>query len=235
MKKWVRILIAPIFLLGASMAQAADVTASRLGDSVFRDAWHAILSEAQLEVRMISAPRDVRRDMFARGELVLDCCSVPEWRDRDDEKAAQLWSYPFFYTVDHLILQAGRSYDLPDPTDLLGYKVGIVQGFSYRLDDRFGSTLSRVSLDEVFELVATGGADMTIANHQEFRRRQALKPRPLVLGPAHHELGLMARVHKSRPDLLVRLNDAIRRLKASGQIAALTGARLRAGAVPDDE
>ncbi|WP_417462518.1 substrate-binding periplasmic protein [Kordiimonas sp.] len=215
-------------------AQASDVAkASRIGDSVFRDVWHAILDEAGIDVELIAAPRDVRRDMFVRGELVLDCCSVPDWRAREDEKQTQLWTSPFFYTVDHLIIQEGKEYDLPDPTDLSAYRVGVVQGFAYRRDATFGDVVVRVSLGEVFEAVARGEADLTIANHQEFRRRQKLNPLPLVLGPVHHRLGLRARVHKTRADLLPRLEAAIKALNANGRIAHLTGARLRDMKVPE--
>lgn len=223
-----------VFLMGllvspvSALADGADaVAASRIGDSVFRDVWHAILTEAQIKVDLVAAPRDVRRNMFVRGELVLDCCSVPDWRARADEKRVQLWTSPFFYTVDHLILTEGREYDLPDPTDLSAYKVGVVQGFTYRRDATFGGTLVRVSLGEVFAAVARGEADLTIANHQEFRRRQKLNPLPLVLGPEHHRLTLRARLHKSRADLMPRLEAAIKNLKADGRIARLTGARLR--------
>jgi hypothetical protein len=209
-------------------AMAEDpVPASRIGDSVFRDVWHAILEDAGIETRLIAAPRDVRRDMFVRGELVLDCCSVEAWRNRPDEIAVQLWTSPFFYTVDHLILREGREYHLPDPDDLTAFKVGIVQGFAYKQDSHFGPVVSRVSLGEVFEAVASGEADLTIANHQEFRRRQRLNPLPLVLGPEYHRLALKARVHRSRADLLPRIEAAIARLQKSGRIAVLTGARLR--------
>ncbi len=217
------------FLLASAVTANAEdrITASRIGDSVFRDVWHAILEDAGIEAELIAAPRDVRRDMFVRGELVLDCCSVEAWRNRPDEIEAQLWTSPFFYTVDHLILQEGRDYDLPDPDDLTAYRVGVVQGFAYKKDSHFGSTVSRVSLGEVFEAVASGDADLTIANHQEFRRRQKLNPLPLVLGPEYHRLALKARVHRSRADLLPRLEAAITRLKANGRIATLTGVRLR--------
>jgi ABC-type amino acid transport substrate-binding protein len=212
-------------LRGAKAEEA--VPASRLGDSVFRDVWHAILAEAKIDAKLIAAPRDVRRQMFVDGTLVLDCCSVPAWRDTPAEQESQLWSTPFFYTVDHLILQQGRTYDLPDPRDLRAYRVAVVQGFSYRDDVLFGPKVVRVSLGEVFEAVARGQADLAIANNQEFRRRQQLRPRPLVLGPETHRLALMARIHKSRPDLQARLNTAIATLKENGRIAVLTGVRLR--------
>lgn len=216
-----------MFFATQSPIKAEAVPVSRLGDSVFRDVWHAILADAGIDAEFVSAPRDVRRDMFVRGELVLDCCSVAAWRNREDEQQVQLWSKPFFYTVDHLILQRGRKYELEDPNDLRGFTVGVVQGFAYREDTRFGKTVSKVSLGEVFTLVATGKADMTIANHQEFRRRQKLDPKPLVLGPEYHRLALKARVHRSRPDLLARMDAAITRLKQQGEIARLTGIRLR--------
>ncbi|MFC3052647.1 substrate-binding periplasmic protein [Kordiimonas pumila] len=217
---------ASVSFSGALQAENS-VKASRLGDSVFRDVWHAILDKAGIEAEMIAATRDIRRDMFARGELVLDCCSVPAWRSRPEEVAAQLWSEPFFYTADHLILHKDRTYDLPNPLDLRSYRVGVVQGFAYAEDTLFGEKVIRPSLADVFQSVVNEEADLTIANHQEFWRRQKLAPKPLVLGPVYHELALMARVHNSRPDLLARVNEAIRELKNTGQITILTGARIR--------
>lgn len=203
------------------------ITASRLENSVFRDAWHAILSEADLEPEMVDMAHEKRRQMFVQGDLILDCCSVKIWRERPEEKAVQLWSKPFFYTVDHLILQEGRQYDLGSPTKLQAYRVGVVHGFTYPSEESFGVRVERTTLAEVFDAIARGEADLTIANHQEFRRQQKLKHRPLVLGPEHQRLFLRARVHKSRPDLLVRIDEAIEKLQSSGQIALLTGQRLR--------
>lgn len=223
-----RILIAALIsVFGTTVVAAEQIRASRIDKSAFRDAWHAILAEAGIESDLVAAPRDERRQMFVKGDLLLDCCSVEAWRNRPEEVDIQLWSDPFFYTVDHLILQAGRKYDLANPQDLRAYRVGVVQGFSYRNDQLFGARVERVSLGEVFDAVVTGKADLTIANHQEFQRRQKLSPRLLVLGPIHHRLALKARVHGSRPDLLARINDAIAALKADGRIVALTGTRLR--------
>ncbi|MCJ9428041.1 transporter substrate-binding domain-containing protein [Kordiimonas sp. A6E486] len=194
---------------------------------MFRDAWHAILKEAAIRIKPIAAPRDVRREMFVRGKIVLDCCSAPAWRNRADEQAVQLFSVPFFPIIDHLVLRKGHDYKLADPHDLRGVTVGIVQGFTYPGQDRFGKTVTAVSMGEVFDLVVEGRADLTIANAQEFARRQRLHPRPLVLGPEYSRMVLRVRVHKSRPDLLARINKAIAALKADGRINALTGYRLR--------
>ncbi|TNE62401.1 MAG: transporter substrate-binding domain-containing protein [Alphaproteobacteria bacterium] len=209
------------------VADDAPVPASQLGDSVFRDAWHAVLQEAKIEIAPVAAPRDVRRDMFVRGDILLDCCSVPEWRNRADEQAVQLFSDPFFLVVDHLILHEGRDYGHLDPADLSGWTVGAVQGFSFRDQQHFGGLVTAVSMGEVFDLVVAGKADLTIASNQEFYRRQRLAPRPLVLGPEYDRVVLRIRVHNSRPDLLVRINAAIAALKADGRINRLTGQRLR--------
>lgn len=211
-----------------AMADQVKVPASRLEASVFRDVWHAILDESGIRVTLVEVPgHEDRRQQFIEGKLLLDCCSIKEWRDRDEEKAVQLWSRPVFYTIDHLVLQAGRTYDLPNPLDLRAYKVAVVKGFSYQRDDLFGPRVELATINQVLDAVAAGQADLSIVNSQEFRRLQKLQRRPLVLGPMHNELVLRSRVHNSRPDLLKRINEAIERLQASGRIAALTGARLR--------
>lgn len=219
---------AAVFAVGPAVAEGERVPASRLEASVFRDVWHAILDESGIAVELVEiAGHEDRRRRFASGEVLLDCCSIKQWRDREDEMAVQLWSRPVFYTVDHLVLQDGRTYDLPDPTQLKAYKVAVVRGFSYQGDENFGPTIVLTTIEQVLDAVASGKADVTIVNSQEFRRLQAIKRRPLVLGPEHNELVLRARVHNSRPDLLVQIDEAIKRLQSSGRIAALTGARLR--------
>ncbi|SDE05162.1 substrate-binding periplasmic protein [Kordiimonas lacus] len=219
-------------LYGAAPVQAEGepIRASRLEASVFRDVWHAILEESAIPVELVEIPgHEDRRRRFVTGELVLDCCSIKQWRDSEEEIAVQLWSRPVFYTVDHLVLHDGRKYDLPDPTDLRAFKVAVVHGFSYQGDDLFGRTVVLATIEQVMDAVASGEADLTIVNSQEFRRLQKLKRRPLQLGPEHNELVLRARVHQSRPDLLAQINEAIKRLQSSGRIATLTGARLRSG------
>lgn len=221
------------FWLGAfvpGVACAADdaVLASRLEASVFRDVWHAILEDSGIDVQLVEvANHEDRRRSFASGQLLLDCCSIKAWRDRQEEISVQLWSRPIFYTIDHLVLQGGRTYDLPDPTNLKAYRVAVVRGFSYQREELFGPRVEYETISQVLDAVAAGQADVTIVNSQEFRRLQKMKRRPLVLGPEHYELILRARVHNSRPDLLAKIDAAIERLQASGRIAALTGARLR--------
>lgn len=211
-----------------AVADPGTVPASRLEASVFRDVWHAILDESGIAITLVEIPgHEDRRQKFISGTVVLDCCSIKEWRDRKEEIATQLWTRPVFYTVDHLVLQDGRTYDLPDPTNLKAFRVAVVKGFSYQKEDAFGPRVTFKTIDQVLDGVASGKADLTIVNSQEFWRLQKLKRRPLVLGPEHNELILRARVHNSRPDLLVQINEAIKRMQASGRIAALTGARLR--------
>ncbi len=217
-------------LIATTPAVAAEdrVLASRLEASVFRDVWHAILDEAGIKIELVEIPgHEDRRRRFVEGELLLDCCSVKAWRDREEEVAVQLWSRPIFYTVDHLVLQDGRTYDLPDPTQLQAFKVAVVRGFSYQGAEAFGPTVVTATIEQALDVVASGRADLTIVNSQEFQRLQKINRRPLILGAEHNELILRARVHKSRPDLLVQINEAIKQLQASGRIAQLTGARLR--------
>ncbi len=217
-------------LIAAIPAAAEDgrVLASRLEASVFRDVWHAILDESGIKVELVEIPgHEERRRSFTAGKVALDCCSIVEWRDRKEEVAVQLWSQPIFYTVDHLVMQDGRAYDLPDPTDLRAFRVAVVKGFSYQGEEAFGPKVVFATIGQVLDAVASGKADVSIVNSQEFRRLQKVKRRPLVLGPEHNELILRARVHNSRPDLLVRINGAIERLKENGKIALLTGQRLR--------
>ncbi|WP_374763311.1 substrate-binding periplasmic protein [Yunchengibacter salinarum] len=223
---WIALLL--FFWDGLTAATAAEpVPASRIGHSVYRDVWHAILDEAGIEARLIAAPRDVRRDMFIKGDLLLDCCSNPVWRERPEEKRLQHFTQPFAVIVDHLILHKERDYHLPDPTDLSAYKVALIRGFTYPSKLRFGETIRRVSMRDTFQAVADGEADMTVASTTEFQRRQQDWPRALKLGPVCDRVLLSGRVHEKARHLLPRINDAIERLKERGRIDRLTGQAVR--------
>lgn len=210
-----------------ALEEREPVAAGHIEESVFRDVWQAVLLKSGIEFSLVRVSHEERRNLFIEGTIQLDCCSVKAWRAREAEMAVQLWTRPLFYTVDHLILKAGRQYDIKDPAALSDYSVAVVDGFTYPAEASFGSRVVVPSIAAALKAVAEGEADLTIVNSQEFRRLQKLEGLPLIMGPEHHRLVLRARVHKSRADLLPVLNEAIEQLHASGEIAKLTGARLR--------
>ncbi|SDD36257.1 substrate-binding periplasmic protein [Kordiimonas lacus] len=197
--------------------------------SVFNDVWQAILKEADIQPEFVITTDDEKRRLFIEGALELDCCTIPEWRNRPEERAVQLYTSHFFYSALHIVHRPDLPIVYRAPEDLGAYRVSVVRGHDYVHGEFFGSTVLAGSIDEAFQMVADGYADMAIANKQELMFRKKGQSLPLVLGPELHTLAMRARVHKSRPDLLDRLNDAIARMKERGDINIAIGAAIRLG------
>ncbi len=227
---WNTIFILTLFfsLPAGNMAKANEsVPVASLSNSSFKDLWQAIVLEAGIEANFVTASRENRRSELVKGKLAMDCCSIPAWRSTAAEQAVQLYTDPIFYTTDHLILQKNRDYVGLNPLDLRAYKIAVVKGFSYVNEGSFGSVIEVPTMDDTYVLVASGKADMTIANSQEFWRRQRLQPYALMLGPVHDQVLLRARVHKNWAELLPQINDAIKRLRKSGKMDLLMAKRIR--------
>lgn len=223
-------LFCPI-VIDISSAEASrrenQVPVASLSNSSFKDLWQAIIVEAGIDANFVTASRKERRAALVAGTLAMDCCSIPAWRATPAEQAVQLYTDPIFYATDHLILQEGRVYDIPDPVNLMAFRIAVVSGFNYVGGEFFGEVIEVPTMDDTYRLVASGRADLTIANSQEFWRRQRLTPLPLILGPVHDQVLLGARVHKNWAALLPQINAAIKRLRKSGRMDILMAKRIR--------
>jgi len=215
---------ARLFFLACLLASAGLLPASagnqiRAGqsDSIeFDRVWSAILTEAGLDVEIVSAPHERKRDMFIKGEIILDCCAIPAWRQRPGEQAAQLFSDVFFQSAEHYVFRRGHGVDpVENAAELRFVKV---KGFVYDLKAPFGAVIEVHDIEEVLDHVASGEADIAIVNRQDFERRMRLKPRPLALGPVHTVADLRVRLHRSRADLMPAINRAIAALRSTGRI-----------------
>ncbi|MCJ9428042.1 substrate-binding periplasmic protein [Kordiimonas marina] len=220
--------LAVSMVLGAPRSWAAPIYV--VGDddlSAYSPAWHAILKEAGIDAQFITAQQAERRRLFVAGRLVADCCTIPEWRQRPEEQATQLYTNPFFYAVDHIVFKAGDPSPPTSGPDLRTRRVATVTGFDYVGGDNFGTRVETESMNAALAAVAEGRADAVIVNVQEFMRLQRMEHRPLTLGREYHRVNLRARVHKDYPQLVPRLNAAIVRLRRAGKVEALVGAALR--------
>jgi ABC-type amino acid transport substrate-binding protein len=194
-----------------------EVKAGQSDSIEFDRVWSAILTEAGLEAEIISAPHERKREMFIKGDIVLDCCAIPEWRQRPAEQATQLFSDVFFQSAEHYVFRRGHAVDPVENAAKLRFVK--VKGFVYDLKAQFGTVIEVHDIEEVLDHVASGEADIAIVNRQDYERRLRLKPRPLELGPVHTVADLRVRVHKSRADLLPALNEAIATLRTKGRVA----------------
>lgn len=221
------LLLSPLAFVPA--AQAEPLRVGLIDSTIYDDAIVAIVKEAGFEAEIIHETVDILREQFVRGELDMDCCSIPEWRTRADEAEVQLFSDHFFVAADHLIL--GPNVKKPAegaPLNLEGLRFAAVKGFNYTLDDQIRLRVPVDTIEDAFAALAHGRADVTVFGVQEFFRMQATNPLPVVLGPVTQRYGLRIRVHKDHVDQLPQLNAAIARMKSDGRIDALIGTALRA-------
>jgi len=212
-----------------NLAFAADeqVPVAILNDSVFTEVWRAIIEEAGIQAEFHTFPHDQARPAFVEGKVGLDCCSIPEWRSRDDERQVQIYTDPIFLESNHMIVRDGHTYDVPVTGELSGYRVAVVKGFTYEREELFGETIEAKTIGGAFDLVVSGKADLVFALRLEFVRSQRRNPRPLALGPIWSRALLRARVHRDWVRLLPKVNEAIQELKSSGQINYLVGKQIR--------
>ncbi|GHF19898.1 hypothetical protein GCM10017044_13340 [Kordiimonas sediminis] len=195
----------------------------RVGESysnLYSHVWTRVLDEAEINAEFVLPPHTRKRRMFVAGDLILDCCSAPVWRIEPEEVETQLHTIPLLNLQEVYVFRKGgvrpitmKSFEL--------LRIAIVRGFSYEQDEVFTNVIQGGTKRDALELVAAGRADFTIMDEREFKAYMDVSPLPLEIGGVHSSLPLTARVHKSRPDLLPRLNAAIKRLQDRGEIAAI--------------
>lgn len=213
-------LLAVFLLIGISTTARGETIPVGQSDSIeFDRVWWAILEQAGISASLSGQQFAKKRDLFVRGEILLDCCAISEWRERPEEKAVQLFSDPFFSSTEHFVTRADTSIDIVADADKLRFVM--VRGFTYPLEFQFESTIEASDIDEALDLLASGSADVGIASQRDFDRRMRLKSRPLQLGPVLWNVDLRIRVHKSRKDLLPKINEAIATLKQTNRIQAI--------------
>ena len=180
-----------------------------------------ILENADIDTTLVSAPLERKRRMFARGRIHVDCCTIPEWRQREDESAVQLFSQPFLTSNSSYVFHAMRPIIIARHSDLAEYRVATVRGFKYELASYFGETIPTESWASMLHLVDKGRADLAFVGNIVFHESQTSMRHNLRLGPVVANHALVIRVHKSRKDLLPRINRSIGELIANGTIARL--------------
>ncbi len=216
------------FLLPVSGVYAEDkVVAGISKQSVLRTAWRAILDETGLPIELKTLQAKDRRLQFVEGRIDLDCCSIPEWRTKPEEMAVQLYTEPFFVSAQFFIYHETMPFHYKTPADLKSKTIAVIRGHDHLHQEYFGDKVLVDDFRELFEAVSDGRADIAIVNEQEFKFQMSQYDFPVAQGDVFHRLAARARVHKSRADLLPKLNGAIKKLKSSGEINMLIGREMR--------
>ena len=199
------------------------VRAYDMRDSAYKAVWHRILQVAEITPQWVLSDGNLRRDQFVNGDILLDCCAPPEWREKPEEQAVQLFSSPVTTLTEYLVVRDDRDITSIDTANLSSYRIAGIRGFTYARRKDLGEVVDYTYFGDAMRAVASGEADMTIMGSTEFARRQRAEKLPLKLGPEFSRVLLRVRVHKDRAELLDQINAAIAHLKETGEINRLIG------------
>ena len=193
------------FLLPVGKVYAEDKVVAGISQySVLRSAWRAILDETGLPVEFKVSQAEARRVHFVEGRIVLDCCSIPEWRTRPAEVAVQLYTEPFFVSAQFFIYHETAPFRYKTPADLKSKTIAVIRGHDHLHQEYFGQKVLVNDFRELFEAVSDGSADIAIVNEQEFKFQMSQYDFPVAQGDVFHRLAARARVHKSRGRLVAK-------------------------------
>lgn len=201
---------------------------SQSGKNVFETSWVAILTESGLNINYIKADFIKRRELFNRGEIVLECCSIPAWHKNAEDQKTQLYTRPFFNTYEHIVHKEGVIIDVKNLEDLWARPVAFVKGFHYRGSEHFKNVVFYDTLAEAITAVSKGEVEFSMVNNQEFGKFQRQQNAfDLVLGDVWEHIPMAIRVRRDQAHLVPKINEAIKALRAKGTIARLVGISLR--------
>ncbi|MBL4787625.1 MAG: transporter substrate-binding domain-containing protein [Kordiimonadaceae bacterium] len=181
-------------------------------------AWKAITKEAGILVEAEEISHARRRRMFIEGYILIDCCMTPEWRDTPEENAVQLFTDVFYRSEEVYILRSGTDLRIKEPADLRALRVAVIRGFTYENAEYFGSVVPSKNINSLFTLVERGRAHVAIVSKVDFLHHMAQRSRALEVGGVESVVDMRIRVHKSRAELIPRLNAAIAKLKRAGTL-----------------
>ena len=187
---------------------------------IYLDVFKKVLENAKIDYKFEPLPMQRRRKFFEEGKSYIDCCPSPNWRKSDAEAAVQLFSDPLFNSDDLYIFPKGKAFKVPN-IDILGQKkVAIIRGYGYKGMAIFKDKAMQLnSEDELIGFIEKGRADVGIVNG--FVLNYWLKTHPntqLDVGEIHESTSLHIRIHKAKKELLPSINQAITKLKGSGEI-----------------
>ena len=194
------------------------------GINVFDASWAAILKEADIKVNFLRISFIKRNEMFLKGDIAMMCCSIPTWHNSAKDLEVQLFSAPFFSTYEHVIYRESQNVNLKNSGNL---KAALVVGFTYKAEPKLENITYFPTIYSALMAVELGEADFTIINSQELGKFQRQNKNNLVLGEVWDHIPMAIRIRKEHAHLLPKINNAIQRLRARGEISRLVGIALR--------
>ena len=175
-----------------------------------------VLTETGIKFNFQPTPHSRRRILFEAGEVVLDCCSNPEWRQRPIESQLQIFSTAIDDSADHYIFNKSQQFSISSYSELNDKVVGIIRGFSYSGSEHFGPTVEVKTEEQLLDMLDLNRIDLAIVNKQVAEYYIKKKRLNLVVGPLHDKKTLHIRLNRSHAALLPKLNRTIEELINSG-------------------
>ena len=163
---------------------------------------------------------------FRQGQVQLECCVSKAWRASPEQAEVSLWSDTVLEAEEVLVFPVGRAFAFGQLQDLQGHTIATVRGYGYIGSEYFTRSDSPDSKSQLLRL-AQGRAEAAIIDRLELA--YLLREHPelsglsgrIELGPVINRSALRIRVHRSREDLLVRLNAAIARVRQDGMLTGI--------------
>lgn len=204
-----------------SYASGEKVAVGRTLSPAFQRVFNLILLEANVGIEFLPVPLGRERLMFERGAIQMECCVVPEWRDRESEKSIQHFTIPVYVEQQLLVASRHWPHKIENQKQLSQYTIGVIRGFNEDLYLEFAERQEVNDYDAMFNLVLLGRVDLVIAGRPEFLRQQYLLNNAFKEVYVYQENPLRIRVHESRRNLIPKLNKAILNLQESKVIKAI--------------
>lgn len=188
----------------------------------YHEAFQMILRETGLTVEFKDLPTRRLRRAFIDGQLMVECCPRPQWREWPEEEALQSFSMPVYRETAVLVgLRDSMTLEDDNYQNIMKLRFAVIRGFAYEKQEEFGSMIEASDFDDVFNLLMRGRADVTIVGKPEFYNQQLKHGGVFKVYDEITSYDLRLRVHRDRMDLLDRFNDTIVRLQQTGQIVNL--------------
>lgn len=183
---------------------------------IYPDLFREIMRRAEIPVKLIPTPKLRVRRYFETGKSVLSCCDNPAWRRRPMELTVQLFSDPFYRTNDIFVFPADIAKPIKNLRELSGLQVATVRGYGYQGEEWFGERIDFADEKNILRAVSAKRIDIGIVNEDVVRYWSKTNPDSISSGGIHDSASLHIRVHRSRNDLLERINTAIGEIIADG-------------------
>jgi len=186
---------------------------------IYFDLYEEILVRAGIQPEFLAMPKIRSRVMFEQGELLVACCGNPAWRKRPKEQEVQIFSDPFYHSKDVFIFPKSKGITkITDLTQLNDKKVAVKRGYGYRGEEAFGERVELNSESDLINFVALGRADIGIVNEDVVRNWMQYHGNKVLIGDFHDIATLHLRVHKTRRELLPKINLAIQSILQDGTL-----------------